>query len=123
MEYLTSSSEKLVYLIDMLELNGKIDKEERSKLENLLKENSDKVYLPIEQYKSDNDFQQLCNQVVAIVKPGKFKPSKVAIPPKELSDDISSPLGTYLYKKKKTHKKPTEFKLSVNFTYDAEDVL
>jgi len=104
---------KLLYAIYKLEEQGVITEEEKRQLKLMVVQQDDRVLQPLQQYQADKDYQQLKSQLQVLVRPLRQKPGNVAIPPKSMGDDISSPLGTFLHEKKKRQHAEHELKLSI----------
>lgn len=114
MEHFEKPHPKLLYSIYKLEQEGKITELEKRKLKELVVLGSNSIFTMLNQYENNyidkSDFE---SSLVALVKPQRQKPSKVSIPDKTISDEATSPIGTFLHEKKKRQYAEQQLRQSV----------
>jgi hypothetical protein len=112
MENFDNPYAKLFYAVYRLHHQKVISDSEKLKLKALIALGDQAVVSILNKYTEDQDADSLFQDIVKLIRPSRHKPEAI-IPTKSQSEDISSPLGTFLHEKKKRQMAEHELKLSL----------
>ena len=100
MEKFDNPYSKLLYAVYKLHSQGSISNDDKIKLKGMIVTGEESIVAVLESYLRTKNCENLIHDIVKLVRPTRYKPEAI-ITTKDVVDELSSPLGTFLHEKKK----------------------